>query len=79
MCNIGATIAGTGVSSYGQYFQMGRNKPFTSGTPNQSTLISASVGLNASTDTAPFIIPSSGSNWATDTSNDNNWSLASNQ
>jgi hypothetical protein len=43
-CNVGASVAGTGVASYGSYFQRGNNFGFaTTGTiPTSSTLVDAS-------------------------------------
>ncbi|MDD3144658.1 MAG: prepilin-type N-terminal cleavage/methylation domain-containing protein [Candidatus Gracilibacteria bacterium] len=55
-CNIGATIAGTGLISYGEYFQWGRNKGFAYlDTSQQSSQIDGSIGLDASTDNYGFL------------------------
>ncbi|MDD3302002.1 MAG: prepilin-type N-terminal cleavage/methylation domain-containing protein [Candidatus Gracilibacteria bacterium] len=55
-CNIGTNISGTGESSYGIYFQWGRNKGFSiDDITQQTTKISGTIGLNASTDTYGFV------------------------
>ncbi|MFA5917529.1 MAG: prepilin-type N-terminal cleavage/methylation domain-containing protein [Candidatus Gracilibacteria bacterium] len=55
-CNIGAAIAGTGSSSYGYYFQWGRNKGFIYGDLSHlSATINGTVGLNAGTDSYGFV------------------------
>ncbi|MDD3145345.1 MAG: type II secretion system protein [Candidatus Gracilibacteria bacterium] len=77
-CNVGSTIAGMSITSYGNYFQWGRNKGFTyDDTTQQITPIDGNIGLNASTDIYGFVsdinldFPYS---WATDVNSIvNNW------
>ncbi|MDD3303058.1 MAG: prepilin-type N-terminal cleavage/methylation domain-containing protein [Candidatus Gracilibacteria bacterium] len=73
-CNVGTNISGTGSSSYGDYFQWGRNKGFPYGdTSQQSTKIDGTIGLNAGTDTYGFVRGSTiGGVWA-NTDISNNW------
>ncbi|MDD3302144.1 MAG: prepilin-type N-terminal cleavage/methylation domain-containing protein [Candidatus Gracilibacteria bacterium] len=70
-CNIGATAAGTTSASYGYYFQWGRNKGFTGTTsaytPQQSSTIAGTVGLDASTDTYGFVRNTGYQTWANTT------------
>ncbi|MDD2908097.1 MAG: prepilin-type N-terminal cleavage/methylation domain-containing protein [Candidatus Gracilibacteria bacterium] len=55
-CNVGSTISGTGSSSYGGFFQWGRNKMFAvNDNSQQSSTIPGSTGLNAGSDTYNFV------------------------
>ncbi|MDD2907372.1 MAG: type II secretion system protein [Candidatus Gracilibacteria bacterium] len=55
-CNVGSTVVGTGVLSYGNYFQWGRNKGFAYNDNTQEiSTLTGSIGLNASTDDKGFV------------------------
>nr|MDD3720775.1 hypothetical protein [Candidatus Gracilibacteria bacterium] len=75
-CNLGSSVVGTTTSSYGKYYQWGRNKGFVNGSiTQQPTTITGSIGLDASTDTYGFVWNSSlpaPQTWAS-TTIDNNW------
>ncbi|MDD3145260.1 MAG: prepilin-type N-terminal cleavage/methylation domain-containing protein [Candidatus Gracilibacteria bacterium] len=55
-CNVGTNTSGTGVSSYGGFFQWGRNKMFaTNDNSQRSTAIPGVTGLDATTDFYDFV------------------------
>nr|MDD3720676.1 hypothetical protein [Candidatus Gracilibacteria bacterium] len=74
-CNLGTNVIGTSGSSFGNYYQWGRNKGFPYGdTSHQATQINGTIGLNAATDTYGFVWDGAlpGQAWPT-TAIDNNW------
>ncbi|MDD3302715.1 MAG: InlB B-repeat-containing protein [Candidatus Gracilibacteria bacterium] len=80
-CNIGSSTAGTTSTSYGKYFQWGRNKGFVYGDSSQQTqTIAGTIGLNASTDTYGFVWKSTLTypySWS-NTDIENNWGAVTN-
>ncbi|MFA5916951.1 MAG: prepilin-type N-terminal cleavage/methylation domain-containing protein [Candidatus Gracilibacteria bacterium] len=71
-CNIGTSIAGTGTSSYGYYFQWGNNYGSVAGGPTITTLVDASGYNPPNYYSSTGFILTGGIDW-TITKNDNLW------